>query len=87
MLILKSFVLAFSALFPVINPLGSALLFLGVLGDAPRDEFHQLVRRLAASTILFLLIIELAGGTILAFFGISLPVVQLAGGLVLATMG
>jgi multiple antibiotic resistance protein len=63
------------------------LLFLGVVGDAPRDEFHQLVRRLAASTILFLLIIELAGGTILAFFGISLPVVQLAGGLVLATMG
>src|ERR1700674_3880589 len=87
MLILKSFALAFSALFPVINPLGSALLFLGVVGDAPPDEFRQLARRVAASTILFLLIIELAGATILAFFGISLPVVQLAGGLVLATMG
>ena len=87
MLVLKSFALAFSALFPVINPIGSALLFLGVVGNAPRDEFRQLARKVAASTVLFLLIIELAGAAILAFFGISLPVVQLAGGLVLAAMG
>jgi hypothetical protein len=33
-----------------------------------------LARRVAASTILFLLIIELAGATILVLFGISLPV-------------
>lgn len=87
MLVLKSFALAFSALFPVINPIGSALLFLGVVGNAPPDEFRQLARKVAASTVLFLLIIELAGAAILAFFGISLPVVQLAGGLVLAAMG
>jgi multiple antibiotic resistance protein len=79
--------LAFGALLPVINPLGSALMFLGVVGHVPSDKFGQLARKVAVSTVVFLLIIELAGATILAFFGISLPVVQVAGGLVLAAMG
>jgi multiple antibiotic resistance protein len=87
LLVLKSLALAFSALLPVVNPLGSALLFLGVVGDVPQDEFRRLARKVAISMVMFLLIIELAGAALLAFFGISLPVVQLAGGLVLATMG
>src|SRR4029077_1918935 len=86
-LVLKYFVLAFSALLPVINPLGSALIFLGVVGSAPTDVFRDLARRVSIDTVLFLLTIELVGATMLAFFGISLPVVQLAGGFVLAGMG
>ena len=86
-LVLKYFVLAFSALLPVINPLGSALIFLGVVGSAPTDVFRNLARRVSIDTVLFLLTIELVGATMLAFFGISLPVVQLAGGFVLAGMG
>ncbi len=86
-LVLKYFVLAFSALLPVINPLGSALIFLGVVGHAPRDVFRNLARRVAVNTALFLLAIELIGAAVLTFFGISLPVVQLAGGFVLAGMG
>jgi multiple antibiotic resistance protein len=87
MVVLRSFVLAFGALLPLINPLGSALLFLGVVGDEPPEVFRQLARKVAISTVLFLLIIELAGATLLNFFGISLPVVQFAGGLVVAAMG
>jgi len=87
MLVLKFCALTFSALLPLINPLGSALIFLGVVGYAPPSEFHFLARKVAVSTVLFLLIIELAGATILTFFGISLPVVELSGGLVLAAMG
>jgi multiple antibiotic resistance protein len=85
--VLKYFVLAFSALLPVINPLGSALIFLGVVGSAPGDVFRSLARKVAIDTVLFLLTIELIGAAILTFFGISLPVVQLAGGFVLAGMG
>lgn len=87
LLALQFCVLAFGALLPVINPLGSALLFLGVVGTQPPDVFRHLARKVAVSTVLFLLIVELAGAAILAFFGISLPVVQLAGGFVLAAMG
>jgi multiple antibiotic resistance protein len=87
MLLLKTCVLAFSALLPVINPVGSALLFMGVVGQAPPSVFRSLARKVALSTVLFLLIVELAGAGLLAFFEISLPVVQLAGGFVLAAMG
>ena len=86
-IVFKFFGLAFSALLPVINPLGSALVFLGLVGDAPAPVIHTLARKIAISTILFLLVVELAGTAFLAFFGISLPVVQVAGGLVLAAMG
>src|SRR5262249_46967702 len=86
-LVLKSLILAFSALLPVINPLGSALIFLSLVGAAPADLFRNLARQVAISTVLFLVIIELGGAFLLSFFGISLPVVQLAGGLVLASMG
>jgi multiple antibiotic resistance protein len=86
-ILLKYVVLSFSALLPVINPLGSALIFLGVVGNAPPSKFRNLARRIAVATTLFLGVIELVGATLLNFFGISLPVVQLAGGLVLAAMG
>jgi multiple antibiotic resistance protein len=83
----NSFLIAFSVLLPLINPLGSALVFLGLVGDAPTAVFRSLARRIAINNIIFLAIIELLGATILNFFGISLPIVQLSGGLVIAAMG
>jgi multiple antibiotic resistance protein len=87
MYLVKSFALAFSALLPLVNPLGSALVFVGYVGDAPASVYRDLARKIAISTMLFLLVIELVGTGLLEFFGISLPVVQVAGGLVLASMG
>src|ERR1700733_13234793 len=86
-LLIKFFALTFSALLPLINPLGSALVLLGIVGHAPAAVFRDLARKIAIRTILFLLVIELVGTGLLEFFGISLPVVQVAGGLVLASMG
>ncbi len=83
----KFFALAFSALLPLINPLGSALVLLGLVGDAPASVYRDLARKIAIRTTLFLAVVELVGTALLEFFGISLPVVQVAGGLVLASMG
>lgn len=83
----KFFGLAFSALLPVVNPLGSALVFLGLVGAAPDEIYRKLARQVAIRTVLFFLVVELVGTALLTFFGISLPVVQVAGGLVLASMG
>jgi multiple antibiotic resistance protein len=82
-----SFLLAFSVLLPLINPLGSALVFLGLAGDAPPKVYRSLALRIAINNIIFLAIIELLGAAILNFFGISLPIVQLSGGIVIAAMG
>ncbi len=83
----KFFALSFSALLPLINPLGSALVFLGVVGTAPPEVYRNLAKKIAVSTTLFLITIELIGTALLKFFGISLPVMQVSGGLVLAAMG
>jgi multiple antibiotic resistance protein len=81
------FGLSFTALFPVVNPIGSALVFLGMVGVTENRVYKTLARKIALSTALFLLILDVAGATVLKVFGISLPVVQLAGGLVVAAMG
>jgi len=87
LLLWTTFLLAFSALLPIINPVGSALIFLGLVGDAPPAVFKSLARRIAINNIIFLAVIELIGSLILRFFGISLPIIQLAGGLVITSIG
>jgi multiple antibiotic resistance protein len=79
-----SFLLAFTALLPLINPIGSALIFLGLVGDESATVYRQLAGKIAIATIVFLIVIEFLGSLILSFFGISLPVLQLTGGIVIA---
>ena len=83
----KYFAFAFSALLPVVNPVGSALILLGLVGDAPALVYHDLAKKIAVRTVLVFVVIEFAGAVLLTFFGISLPVVQVAGGLVLVSIG
>ena len=85
-LLWEFFALAFSALLPLINPLGSAFVFLGLVGIVPTPVYKTLARRIAVNTILFLAVIEIVGSTILSFFGVSLPIVQVSGGLVIAAI-
>jgi multiple antibiotic resistance protein len=87
LVVLNAFLIAFSALLPLINPLGSALVLIGLVGDRPPDVYRSLARKIAINNTIFLIIIELLGATILRFFGISLPIVQLSGGMVIAAMG
>jgi multiple antibiotic resistance protein len=87
MAFLSGFLLAFSALLPLINPLGSALVFMSLVGSAPPKVYVSLARRIALNNIIFLGTIELVGSAILNFFGISLPIVEVAGGLVIAGLG
>jgi multiple antibiotic resistance protein len=83
----KFFGLSFSALLPLINPVGDALVFLALVGTARPVVYRSLAKKIAISTTLFLVMIELLGTAMLNFFGISLPVMQVAGGLALAAMG
>jgi multiple antibiotic resistance protein len=83
----NAFLIAFSALLPLINPLGSALVFLGLVGEAPPAVYRSLARKIAINNIIFLAVIELLGSAILTFFGISLPIVQVSGGIVIAAIG
>jgi multiple antibiotic resistance protein len=83
----ESFLIAFSALLPLINPLGSALVFLGLVGEAPPGTYREIARKIAINNVIFLVVIELLGTAILHFFGISLAIVQVSGGIVIAAIG
>jgi multiple antibiotic resistance protein len=87
LLIWSAFLIAFSALLPLINPLGTSLVFVGLVGDAPSATYRRLARKIAINNIIFLSIVEILGSAILHFFGISLPIVQVSGGIVIAAIG
>src|ERR1700722_20210664 len=86
-LLWKYFALGFSALLPLVNPFGSALIFLGLVGAAPIDTYRALARRIAINTVIVLAVIDVIGSYLLGFFGISLPIVQVSGGIVIAMIG
>jgi multiple antibiotic resistance protein len=85
--LIKTTFLILTALFPIVNPLGSAPLFLSLTHYYSTDERKMLSRRIAMNSIALILGSYLIGTHILAFFGISMPVVQVGGGLVLASTG
>ncbi|MGA8077227.1 MAG: MarC family protein [Xanthobacteraceae bacterium] len=85
--IVSAFVLVFAALFPVVNPLGSAPIFLSLTADRKAEERNRLALGVAINGFFLLLGSLLFGAEILEFFGLTVPVVRVAGGLLVAAMG
>ncbi|SDB74135.1 MarC family protein [Belnapia rosea] len=79
-----SFLLAFPALFSIVNPIGGALIFSQVLANRTPDERVMLARKVGTYSLLVLLVSLLAGSYVLNFFGITLEALRIAGGLVVA---
>ena len=85
--VLQIGLLEVAALFPIVNPVGTAPIFLSLTRGASAETRATLARRIAVNGFVLLVVSMLIGSYILAFFGISLPVVQVAGGLVLTATG
>ena len=83
----NTFLLIYAGLFPIMNPIGSAPIFLGLTCSRTEAERNVLARRVAINSILLLTGSMFAGSHFLVFFGITLPVVRIAGGLVLIAFG
>jgi multiple antibiotic resistance protein len=84
---LKYLALGISALLPLINPPGTALELLGVVGIGETKPYKVLARKIAVNTTLFLTAVALTGPYVLQFFGISIEILQFVGGAVVAAMG
>ncbi|MBV8799842.1 MAG: MarC family protein [Alphaproteobacteria bacterium] len=85
--IINTFVLCYAALFPIVNPIGSAPLFLGLTQFASEKVRNALALRVAINSFFLLLGSLFMGSHVLEFFGISLPVVRIGGGLVVTAFG
>jgi multiple antibiotic resistance protein len=85
--IVKSCLIVLTALFPIVNPLGTSPIFLRLTPGYTSHERQMLSWRIAVNSYILLLASMLIGSHILSFFGISLPVVQVGGGLIVVANG
>jgi multiple antibiotic resistance protein len=79
-----SFLLAFSALVSIVNPIGGSLIYHQVTAGRSHAESAALARKIAGYAALVMLTALWAGASIISFFGISLAALRVAGGLVVA---
>jgi multiple antibiotic resistance protein len=77
----------FVTLFPIVNPIGDAPIFLSLTRRYPQSTQRILANKIAGYGFALLAVSLLFGSEILAFFGVTLAVVQIAGGLVVASTG
>ena len=81
------FLLVIAALFPVINPPGSALVFLSLTKRASVATRRALAWRVALNSFFVMAASLLVGAFILRAYGISVPVLRVAGGIIVAMSG
>jgi multiple antibiotic resistance protein len=86
-LVLQASVLVLAALFPIVNPIGSAAVFLAMVENVDQDLQRKLVNRITVYSFFLLFVSMLCGGKILSFFGIELYSVQIGGGILVAVNG
>jgi multiple antibiotic resistance protein len=79
--------LALAALLPIVNPIGSAAMFLAMTQGQPASLRRSLAQKIGMNSFFLLAGSVLIGTYVLRFFGISIPVVQLGGGLVVLATG
>jgi multiple antibiotic resistance protein len=85
--LLTTIVVIFTALFPLVNPLGCAPIFLAMTPEATAAQRKTLAGRVSRNGFFLLLGSILVGTYVLSFFGISIPIVQVGGGLVVISTG
>ena len=83
----NTFLLVLAPIFPVVNPPGTALVFLALTRGAAPELRRELAWRVAKNALMVLVCSLLCGALILQFYGISIPVLRLAGGYVVAVAG
>ncbi len=85
--IVRSILLVYAALLPIVNPLGMAPIFAGMLEDYDASVRQTVAMRVAVNGFVLLMASLFIGSYVLDFFGVSLGAVQLGGGLIVMISG
>ena len=75
------------ALFPVVNPIGSAFILAPYFTDLTEDQKRNAVKKITLYAFFICTGALFIGHWILELFGLSIPVVQLAGGIMICKIG
>jgi multiple antibiotic resistance protein len=84
---LTTFLLAFGALFSIVNPLSGTFIFFGATRELEPRVRAQVSRWVAIYAFSIVAASLYIGAYVLSFFGISIPVLRVAGGIVVAMSG
>ena len=84
---MTTFLLAFGALFSIVNPLSGAFIFFGATREIESRARAQVSRWVAIYAFCIVTVSLYVGAYVLSFFGISIPVLRVAGGIVVAMSG
>jgi multiple antibiotic resistance protein len=84
---MTTFLLAFTALFSIVNPLSGAFIFLGATREADAKTRAAISRWVAIYSFFIVAGSLYIGAYVLGFFGISIPVLRVAGGIIVASSG
>jgi len=82
-----TFLLAFGALFSIVNPLSGAFIFFGATHDLTPRARAQVSRWVAIYAFAIVTLSLYIGAYVLSFFGVSIPVLRVAGGIVVSMSG
>ena len=75
------------ALFPVINPIGSAFIVSPYFNALSKQQKKTAVKKITLYAFLICTVSLFVGEWILRLFGLSIPVIQIAGGIMICKMG
>ena len=75
------------ALFPVVNPIGSALIVNPYLAKLSEKQRKNAVNKITIYAFFLCIVSLFTGHWILELFGISIPIIQVAGGILICKMG
>jgi len=77
------FLMAFTALFVIVNPIGNVMVFLSLTEDRGFDEKKRIAKKTAIFGSLVLLIFAIFGDFILSFFQITVDSLRVIGGILI----
>jgi multiple antibiotic resistance protein len=79
--------IGFVALFPVVNPIGTAFILSPYFSGLTREERISAVKRVTFYSFMICAVTLFVGHWILELFGLSIPIIQLAGGIMICKIG
>ena len=84
---MTTFLLAFGALFSIVNPMSGAFIFFGATRELDPRVRRAVSRWVGIYAFCIVAVSLYVGAYVLSFFGISIPVLRVAGGIVVAMSG
>ena len=84
---MTTFLLAFVALFSIVNPMSGTFIFFGATRDLDPSVRSLVARWVAIYAFCIVAVSLYVGAYVLSFFGVSIPVLRVAGGIVVAMSG